>query len=369
MKKIKVCHLTSVHRYNDNRIFFKECSTLVEAGYDVYLIAPGVESHERNGISIYGVPAHSNRFKRVIFTAFIHVFRQAKRLKADIYHFHDTELIPVGLMLRLLGKKVIYDVHENNAGAIMSRAYVKRRFVKVFLSKSIRMLEKISAGRFNAIVTARPDISEIFSKHKPFTLRNFPVLPDYNDIPDIEIEKEKPVVIYVGGMTEIRGTIELISAFEQIDNAELWLLGFFGTKEFEESCKALKGWKNTRYLGSVEANQIFSYIKKADIGIVTFLPAPNHMTTLATKPFEYMACGLPMVMSDFPYWKDFFKESTLYVNPADENDIAEKIKTLLSDSALRKTMGFNNLELTKTEYNWQLESNVLLDAYNHVLKK
>ncbi|MCG8578252.1 MAG: glycosyltransferase [Flavobacteriales bacterium] len=369
MKKIKVCHLTSVHRYTDNRVFFKECTTLAENGYDVSLVAPGVEDHERNGVKIYGVPANTNRFKRVLSTAFVHVFKKAKALRADVYHFHDTELIPVGLMLRILGKKVIYDVHENNPGAILSRAYVKRKWVKVFLSKSIYLLEKLSAGHFSAVVTARPDITELFAKHKPFTVRNFPVLPNYDTIPDIDIPKDKPAVIYVGGMTEIRGLIELIKAFEQIDNAELWLLGFFGSDDFEQRCRALDGWKNTRYLGSVEADQIFSYIKKADMGIVTFLPVPNHITTLANKPFEYMACGLPMVMSDFDYWKQFFKDSTLYVNPADENDVAEKIKLLLSDPELMKSMGTKNLELTRNEYNWQLESKVLLDAYDFVLKQ
>lgn len=368
-RKIKVCHLTSVHRYTDNRVFFKECSTLAEKGYDVTLVAPNVENHERNGVKLVGVQGYSNRFKRIFKTAFRHVYREARRQKADVYHFHDTELIPVGLMLRLRGKRVIYDVHENNAGAILSRAYVKSGFVKKFLSFGIKVLEKGSARFFSAIVTARPDITEIFKKYEPFTVRNFPVLPDYDSIPDVDVEKTKTAVIYVGGMTEIRGLLPLIEAFENIDDAELWLLGFFGNDGFREKCEALDGWKNTRFLGSVEADQIFGYIKKADIGVVTFLPVPNHITTLANKPFEYMACGLPIVMSDFEYWKDFFKDSALYANPADANDVREKLQQLINDKELRQSMGEKNLHLTQTEYNWELESEVLLDAYRYVLRK
>jgi glycosyltransferase involved in cell wall biosynthesis len=272
-------------------------------------------------------------------------------------------------MLRLIGKKVIYDVHENNPAALLSRPYLKRKFTRIILSKTIKLIEKLSSRYFSAIITARPDISLLFAKHKPFTLRNFPILPDYDKIKDIEIEKKKPSVIYVGGMTEIRGTLELIKAFEQIDEAELWLLGGFGSKEFEQRCRKLEGWKKVKYLGLVEADQIFSYIKKADIGIVTFLPKPNHITTLATKPFEYMACGLPMIMSDFEYWKDFFKDSTLYVNPADENEIAKKIKELLGDKELMHKMGEKNLELIKNEYNWEKESQVLIDAYDFVINQ
>ncbi len=342
--------------------------SLSEAGYEVCLVAPGVEDHERNGVQIYGVPANTNRFKRVLCTAFIHVFKKAKQLKADVYHFHDTELIPVGLMLRILGKKVIYDVHENSAAAILSRAYVKNRMSKIFLSKCISFLERRSARYFSAIVTARPDISDLFKKHKHFTLRNFPILPKYEQIQDVDIEKTKAAVIYVGGMTEIRGVTQLINAFEKMDEAELWLLGFFGTADFEQKCRSLGGWKNVRFIGSVEADEIFGYIKKADIGIVTFLPVPNHITTLATKPFEYMACGLPMIMSDFEYWRNFFQDSSLYVDPANEEELIAVIKKLLSDKSLMESMGKKNLELTMNEYNWQKESKVLLSAYDFVLK-
>ncbi|MBN4071176.1 glycosyltransferase family 4 protein [Crocinitomix catalasitica] len=367
MSRIKVCHLTSVHKHTDNRVFFKECSSLSNAGYDVSLIAPGVHDHNRNGVQIYGVPTNSNRLKRVFSTAFVHVFKKAKQLKADVYHFHDMELIPVGLMLRILGKKVIYDVHENSAAAILSRTYIKSRFIKVVLSKCISILEKGTAGYFNAIVTARPDISDLFEKHKPFTLRNFPILPNCDEIPEVDIRKTKAAVIYVGGMTEIRGVKELINAFEKIDEAELWLLGFFGTPEFEQKCKSLKGWKNVQFFGQVEAGDIFAYIKKADIGIVTFLPVPNHITTLATKPFEYMACGLPIIMSDFEYWRNFFQDSSLYVNPENEEEISSAIKKLLSDKPLMESMGNKNLELTMNEYNWEKESKVLLSAYDFAL--
>ena len=144
-RKIKVCHLTSVHRYTDNRVFFKECSTLAEKGYDVTLVAPNLENHERNGVKLVGVKGNTNRFKRIFITAFRYVYKEARRQKADIYHFHDTELIPVGLLLRLSGKRVIYDVHENNAAAILSRSYVKSGFFKKFLSFSIKVLEKGSA--------------------------------------------------------------------------------------------------------------------------------------------------------------------------------------------------------------------------------
>ena len=359
----KICHITTVHKPFDNRIFFKECISLQEAGYDVTLLCARATTQNRVGINIIGFPGHTGRLKRFFLTSFVHVYREAKRINASIYHLHDPELIWMGLLLKWSGKKVIMDVHENNAAAILSRPYIKSAFLKKFLSFTIKNLEALLLPFFDGIVTARPDISALFPKLQPVTLRNFPVLPDYDNIPVSSIVKTKPSLIYVGGASAIRGTRELIEAMQYCPEAELWILGPFESESFKKECENLTGWKHVRYLGIVEATEIFSFIKAADIGIITFLPLPNHITTLATKPFEYMACGLPMIMSDFPYWREFFGDSALYTDPADPKAIAACIKRLLNDKEVLENMKKKNLRLAREEYNWQAEKKGLLKLY------
>ena len=107
---IKVCHMTSAHEEEDIRIFRKECVSLAEAGYDVYLVERG-ESYEKNGVHIVGVgEIPAGRLKRMTQGA-KKVYAAAKALDADIYHFHDPELLPYGLKLKKAGKKVIFDSH------------------------------------------------------------------------------------------------------------------------------------------------------------------------------------------------------------------------------------------------------------------
>lgn len=365
----RICHITTVHQPFDNRIFFKECISLKETGYDVTLLCARAKTQQREGINIIGFPGHRGRIRRFLFTSIFRAYREARKVDADVYHLHDPELIWMGLLLRITGKQVIMDVHENNAAAILSRPYVKYGFIRKFLSFAIKNLEALLLPYFSGIVTARPDISALFSKLSPVTLRNFPVLPEYDSIPDLHIEKRKPALIYVGGTSVIRGTRELINAMEFCPDVELWLLGPFESAVFQKECEALPGWNRVKYFGVVEANQIFSYIKAADIGIITFLPMPNHLTTLATKPFEYMACGLPMIMSDFPYWKDFFGECSLYTNPSDPNAIADCIHRLLNDPERMAFMKKNNLRLAREEYNWQAEKMGLLKLYNQLTVK
>lgn len=359
---MKVAHITSVHPQNDNRIFYKECLTLANQGYDVSLIAAGAESTRINNIDIIGYPkADGGRFKRMIKTSFIDMIKVCNSVNTDIYHFHDPELMFVGLYLKFKGKKVVYDIHENNPASILSKPYIKSKLMRVLLSKSFNFFEQISSKFFDALVTARPDITERFKHKNIITLRNFPILPDFSKMKGIKIEKIKPSVVYVGGMNSGRGINELLDAFETLDDYELWLLGPISEKALESRIKYKS--KNVCYFGVVEAYEVFSYINQADIGIITFLEAPNHIKTLATKPFEYMACGKPLIMSNFQYWKDTFGESSLYVDPSNPKDIARTINKLMKNNELRESMGRLNYTLSMEAYNWQKESKILLQLY------
>ena len=359
---MKVAHLTTVHPQNDNRIFYKECTTLAQNGYDVTLVVANGENKELNGVKIVAFPKAGGRLKRMFKTSFVDILKVCKKVDADIYHFHDPELIFAGIYLKLQGKKVIYDIHENTSASILSKPYIKSNLAKKVLSISFDIFEKIAVKFFDAIVTARPDISRKFNHKNKITLRNFPILPDFSNIKNVNIPKNKPAVIFVGGITQIRGINELLDAFENyINDAELWLLGPITEEKLKS--RILNGVKNVKYFGIVEAYEVFNYINMADIGIITFLPVPNHIETLATKPFEYMACGKPMIMSSFKYWQETFKESSLYVNPKDPKDIAEKIKYLLNNRELMDRMGKMNKEFSQNKYNWKKESIKLINLY------
>ena len=368
---MRICHVTSVHPHNDNRIFYKEILTLKRAGYDVCYIAPNAPA-EFEGVAIFTNTFSGGRVKRFFYQSFWKTFGHAIKARAKVYHFHDPELMPTAFLLRLMGKKVVFDVHENTPAAILSKPYINARWLRKCMSMVIDLTERFYFLFFNCIVTARPDISDRLKWFKPYTLRNFPILPSEvalkKQLADNTISKEKRAVIYVGGMSVIRGNFELIEAFEHLNDCELWLLGPFKSQEFEQKCRAAAGWKNVRYFGVVEPHQIFGYIQQADVGIVTFWPEPNHLRTLATKPFEYMACGLPLIMSDFPYWREFFGNSSAYVDPKDPGSVANGIRTLFEQKEVMESMAAGNKELSRKEYNWDSEKMELLRMYKTMQK-
>ena len=99
MKQYYVVHMTSVHEASDVRIFQKECRSLAENGYRVSLIVPHSRSGTMDGVEIHVVPQPKSRFYRMTCTVW-KVYRKAIEQDADLYHFHDPELIPAGLLLK-----------------------------------------------------------------------------------------------------------------------------------------------------------------------------------------------------------------------------------------------------------------------------
>lgn len=90
----KIVHMTSVHVRNDTRIFYKECVSLANAGYEVVLIvADGKGDEEKNGVTIVDVGKKpTSRIRRMIFTT-ARIYKAAWQIDADVYHFHDPELL------------------------------------------------------------------------------------------------------------------------------------------------------------------------------------------------------------------------------------------------------------------------------------
>ena len=360
----KVCILTTVHTPFDTRIFHKEAKTLVQAGYNVTLIAQYSKNEIVDGIKIIALHKPKNRFMR-IFGLTWRVFYLGLRQRADIYHFHDPELILVGIVLKLLRKKVIYDVHEDVPKQILNKEWIGNVIIRKIAVSVMNIIEQTGAFLFNRIVVATHDIAKKFPMEKTVILRNFPILQLIDNTTPANYKKNKPVIIYAGGLTKVRGIKEIVQAMEYIgERAELWLLGKWESEDFRYECENLKGWNNTKYFGFVSLNEVFQYMKIADIGLCLLHPIKNYITGLPVKAFEYMACSLPMAISNFNYWQEVFEKCALFANPYDPKDIADRIIYLLNNSNKTRELGDRGRKLIEEKYSWEAESKKLIMLYD-----
>jgi len=372
--RVKVCILTSVHPPFDGRIFHKEATTLVKAGYKVVLIAQHSKEETVDGVRIVPLPTPKNRFERMTKVVW-KLFRLALKEKAEIYHFHDPELVPIALILKLVGKKVIYDIHELFFSIVEDKAWLGYKFLRKAAQLAYLLMEKIAVRTFDQLILV-VDIQEDYYKQtyknscKYTVVKNYPFLSLINNTPAIaHINKRKPIIIYAGGLSESRGTKEIIQAMKFLgDKAELWLVGKWEVKKYKKECEDLEGWKYTEYLGLVPLGEVHKYMKAADMGICILRPTKNFIASLPSKAFEYMACSLPLVMSNFPYWQEIFGECALFANPYDAEDITEKVSYILAHPDKADEMGKRGRRLVEEKYNWEKESNKLIRIYQDLLE-
>lgn len=216
--------MTSAHGVEDVRIFHKECVSLAQAGYEVYLVERG-ESYDKNGVHIVGVgEMPGGRLKRMTEGA-KRVYEAALALDCDIYHFHDPELLPYGLKLKKRGKKVIFDSHELYRMQIAIKSYLPR-IVRKLISKLYRVYENHCLPRLDAVVFP----CQIGGKFplpgkRKVLINNVPRLDEFYSCFDANISKRNGSVCMVGTLARERGITELVKA-TAMAGCEVYIQGY-----------------------------------------------------------------------------------------------------------------------------------------------
>lgn len=371
MKKniFQITHLTSVHTRYDIRIFNKMCKSLAFNGYNVLLIvADGKGDEVKDRVSIVDVGASTmGRLLRMTKTS-SRVFEKAKEFDSDIYHIHDPELIPAGLKLKKLGKKVIFDSHEDVSNQILNKPYLNR-ISKIILSKIYKWYEYWSLSKFDYLIAATSFIRNQLLKINPNTvdINNFPLLNEFKI--SNWIHKENTVA-YIGGISEIRGIKEVILALSYTQNVRLNLAGSFGEKIFEKKIKKYENWSKVNTLGFLNRQQVSEVLTKSLAGIVTLYPVTNYITSLPVKMFEYMSAGLPVIASNFSLWREIIEgnQCGICVDPLNPKAIGDAIQYLVDNPQKAEQMGKNGRKAVEQKYNWSIEEKKLLTLYKHLLQ-
>lgn len=360
-----VTHLTSVHSRYDTRIFIKQCRSLAAHGYDVFLVvADGRGDERKDGVKIFDAGRLSGRLNRMFKISQL-VFRKAVELKADIYHLHDPELIPIGLKLKKLGKKVIFDAHEDLPRQLLNKPYlgpISRRFLSTITS----IYEHYACRLFDGIIAATPFIRDKFLKINPNTvdINNFPLIGELETA--VKWVEKLNEVSYVGGIGTIRGIRELIHACEFLHSqVRLNLAGSFYEPTVEAEVKSYMGWKHVNELGFKDRDGVRDVLTRSVAGLVTLHPAINYLDSLPVKMFEYMSAGIPVIASNFPLWRGIIEgnDCGFCVDPLNPKAIAGAIDYLVMNPDEARRMGENGRQAVLSKYNWTTEEKKLCAFY------
>lgn len=366
----RVCHFSSAHHGLDIRIYRKQCLSLARAGFDTHLViiaAPAeVAEAAVHGVVVHALARPGGRLARMLLQSW-RCYRMAKKLNADIYHFHDPELIPYGLLLHWQGKQVVIDLHEDLRGDIQSKHWIPRPLRRA-VGAAARALEQLAARRVAAVVAATPFIGRLFegTARRVTVVHNYPTIDELAAAP-AGVEATRDSMCYVGAIDGIRGIREIVRAAE-LAQCELLLAGRFATRELREEVEAMPGWRHVKELGFVDRARIAQAMAASFCGLVTLHPVPNYLNSLPIKLFEYMSAGVPVIASDFPLWRAIIDDANcgLCVDPGDPAAIVAAIEYLRSHPELARQMGRNGRRAVETRYRWDGEADKLAALYREI---
>jgi glycosyltransferase involved in cell wall biosynthesis len=364
MTQRRVVHLTSVHVWSDTRIYQRMCQGLSKRGWQVSLIASNVPSQVVEGVSVHGVRVPKSRLLRALIGGY-RIVCTARAIDADIYHFHDPELLIWKWLLALGGRRVIYDMHEYVPGAITTRVWIPAG-VRQALARCWRLLERLTLRHTPVVLAERSYVKYYPWLHRKAVVLN---LPDIETLLSIPLTAHDRRIIYVGRVSRTRGSLRMIEAVEVLRDrgvdVELDIVGPMSDVHRAELMEAIgrAQLSNVRLHGYMKPVDAWRLAACAVAGLAVLEPEPNYVESYPTKMFEYMALGLPVVVSNFPLYREVVDGSAcgVCVDPLDSAALATALEQLLRDPNAARALGRNGREAVQQSYRWDRQ----LDALEH----
>lgn len=364
-----ICHLSSYHNWFDERILHKQCKALARAGYDVRFVVPGEECREEDGVTIIALPRPTSKLVRLT-SHLVRLFRVALNQNAAIYQVHDPELLLVAAWLRCRGKTVIYDAHEDYEQKLRSRRLPLG--LHTVLSTLWWWCESLLARGAAHVLTADGHTAKKFPPAKVTPLPNFP------PVRFGEVTRGTPVaaapfrIVYVGGMTRDRGLVQVIQALEYLGDLDV---------EFHIAGETRDAWlreylnrPRVVYHGRIPWREVNVFLAAGHVGVVMLQPVPAYTYCPGeniVKLWEYMAVGLPVVVSDFPQLRELMRQLDcgMVADPTSPRAIADAIRTLHGSPGERQRLGENGSRAVREHFNWENQERKLLDLYARLLSR
>lgn len=356
---LRICHFTTAHTELKSRSFHRQMMPLAAEGMNIRYLAPVKAGAELGNIEVIALPARKNRIRRLLAAPLL--LRALLRQRADVYHFQDTELLPLAFALKLIfRKRVIYDAYEDFPAMVANKRSIPRP-VRPIAAKTVSFAERLAAATLDGLMTADPLTLRRLAKvgaSKKLVLYNFPNL----DLFPAPIPRPKLFdVVYRGGLSERAGTYVLLDAMRilaaQKRQIRLLLIGYFddpiAEERLRERIRQLELESSVVTRGRIAHERMAEALSEARIGVCPLQSVPKFMRNIPVKVFEYWACAMPVIASDLPPIGPFFHpaEAGLLCSPERADEWARAIARLLDDPQSAARMGRRGRDLVVQRLN------------------
>jgi glycosyltransferase involved in cell wall biosynthesis len=347
-----------------------EVEALGQMGHNVEIIATtGSENLSYHEFYIHRIPqwwepTRKFRFLQYNFLA----ARIGKKIKADIYHAIDLDTLQAAIWAaRKNNARVIYEARElyTELEAVANRPIIKSIW---------RFLERQLIGKANKIITINNSIAdELCSRYhieRPTVIRNTAVVPEKLQPVDFHarfnILGDTNILLYQGVLRKGQGLLYLLKIMKLLEKAVLIFIGAGPLEhEIRRQVWTLGISDKVKFVGRVPPDELANYTAGGDIGLLLMEDvALNNKLALPQKLFQYLAAGIPQVVSPLPELTSFVEtEQTGITIPLQKPDIAARlIFDFLSNKKKYQAIK-NNCLKSAIRNSWQEEVAILKQMY------
>jgi glycosyltransferase involved in cell wall biosynthesis len=324
---------------------------MAEAGWEVtFLSAPisgnRLELPRHPRVALRAIPARpSHVMGKTAYARYTAAAaRLALQLQPDVVYASDPLGAGPGLLAaRLAGARLVYHEHDSPAPGSLRPSLARARAAGARRAELIIFPNEARAGIAQAELGFSAD-----------RLRIVWNMPSRAELPPLDSLPEAPFVLYYhGGITPDRLPLAVVEALRRLrGRACLRIAGYEapGAVGYVQQLLELGGGSNSTgivdYAGQVPSRaDLVARAAQAHVGLAFVSSNGNdinmrHMTGASNKPFDYMAAGLALLVSDWPDWRDMFVGPgyARACDPTDPASITTALTWFLDHPAERRAM-------------------------------
>ena len=377
----------------DRRVW-QESQALRDAGYKVTVICPkmrGFNASAENidGIQIYrhwitdeagGFVGFIAEYASALWGEFWLLWKVWLKQGMDVIHLCNPPdlLFLVAIPFRLLGVKVLYDVHD--LWPEMFEAKFNRRG---WFYSMVRLAEKCTYKLANAVLATNETVKNVAmtrggkSESDVTVVRTAPMFGNIDVDPDPSLKKGKQFLVgYIGVMGNADGVDYLVRAADHLvhvlkrEDTHFLIMG--SGAEYDNLVRLRDELGLQSYVdlpGRVTNEFLFTALKTMDLGAACDPKNSYNDGCTMNKTLEYMAFGKPQVLFDIIEGRASAQEAALYVKENSAEKFAEALVELLGDPERREQMGAFGKKRLFEELNWERSVENLTGAYSRLTSK
>ncbi|HKK31254.1 MAG TPA: glycosyltransferase family 4 protein [Alphaproteobacteria bacterium] len=371
----------------DRRVWH-ESRTLAAAGAQVCVICPMGKGYEKrheeiDGVHIYrhSLPLDAKGASGYLIEYGAALFHEMRLAWTILFrHGFDTiqgcnppDLIfAVAWPFKLLGKRYIFDHHDINPELYEAKFNRRGMFWRLMV-----FFEWLNFKTADVVISTNQSYRQIAMERggkKPeniFVVRSGPDLNRLTIMPPNPAWKKgrEAMVGYVGVMGDQEGIDLLLESareivFDRGREVQFVLVGGGpALEELKKMAADLGLADHVTFTGRAPDAELFEVLSTADVCVNPDRVNPMNDKSTMNKILEYMAFSKPIVQFDVTEGRYSAQEASLYAEPNNTTDMADKILLLIDDPARSAEMGHVGRQRVETELSWDYQVDALLEAY------